>query len=69
MSPVLAALVLLSWPSLRQLREADELSPRAYQVVSAIDGLMQTIIDVETGRRGFLGTGKDSYPEPLKDDE
>src|SRR5437899_7013869 len=66
---VLAGLMLSSWQSLRQLREADELNTHSYQVVSAIDGLMQAIIDVETGQRGFLITAKDSYLEPLKDGE
>lgn len=65
----LVALVLSSWQSLRQLREDDELNTHSYQVVAAIDGLMQAIIDVETGQRGFLVTGKESYLEPLKEGE
>lgn len=66
---VLAALVLSSWESLRQLREANALNTHSYQVVSAIDGLMQSIVNVETGQRGFLVTANDSYLEPLRDGE
>lgn len=66
---VLAALVLSSWQSLRQLRVASELNTHSYQVVSAIDGLMQVIVNVETGQRGFLVTAKDRYLDSLRDGE
>jgi methyl-accepting chemotaxis protein len=63
---ILGGVVLSSWQALRQLREADELNTHSYQGVAAIDGLMQAIVNVETGQRGFLVTGKDSFLEPLK---
>lgn len=38
-----------------------------YEALRAIDGLLSTVKDAETGQRGFLITGEDRYLEPYHD--
>ncbi|WP_156943092.1 hypothetical protein [Pseudogulbenkiania sp. MAI-1] len=52
---VMAALVLSSWQSLRQLHEANELNTHSYQVVSAIDGLCDLGLPDERSRYALFG--------------
>jgi signal transduction histidine kinase len=69
-SGVLAAAALLLFAaglSYRSLvRNADDRQwvVHTYQVIGQLDALLQGMTDAETGQRGFILTGKDSYLEP-----
>ena len=60
--------VASSWVSLRKLLDADGHNIHAYQVMNTGQALLGNIINIETGQRGFVITGKEDYLEPLNSD-
>ncbi len=61
------AILLMALLSYRSLRETAELRARVthgIDVVDALQTLLATIVDAETGQRGYLITGDDSYLAP-----
>ena len=51
------------WNTL-QLRENDTLVAHTDEVLDALEGVLSTMKDSETGQRGYLITGEDRYLEP-----
>ncbi len=50
----------------RQLRSDTALVAHTNEVLGALDGLLSTMKDAETGERGFLITGDERYLEPYR---
>ena len=62
-------LVLVGWLSLREENgfvEATQWREHTYQVVNSLNETVALLSDAETGQRGYLLTGDDSYLEPYK---
>lgn len=47
-----------------QIVSSDELRTRTYGVLKLADGLLTAMVDAETGQRGYVLAGDDSYLEP-----
>ncbi len=54
----------VSFRNTRQLRSDTTLVAHTNEVLEALDGLLSTMKDAETGERGFLLTGDERYLEP-----
>jgi methyl-accepting chemotaxis protein len=63
----LLLIVAASYQSTQSLIENDARSDHSYQVRSNLARLLATVIDAETGERGFIITGEDSYLAPYND--
>ncbi len=63
---VLAVLLVgvFSYRSLQERGRSADLVAQTYRVVGQFDGLLSSLKDAETGQRGFLLTGDESYLEP-----
>jgi CHASE3 domain sensor protein len=67
--PLLFAMLCGGYLSYRYnilLRENRDLVVHTYQVINAIDGLLLRLEDAETGQRGYLITGDESYLAPYE---
>ena len=58
------ALLLVSETSYQRSRQAIHDMAQSYQLRLDIFRLQRLMVDAETGQRGYLLTGKDSYLEP-----
>ena len=58
------ALVGINEVGFRQSNRALAEIGQAQQVRLVLNGLMQTILDAETGQRGYLLTGEERYRQP-----
>jgi signal transduction histidine kinase len=63
---VLLVNALISYLNIRRLRETDGSVRHTYDVISALGEVLATVLDAETGQRGFLITGETSFLEPYK---
>src|SRR5438105_3720988 len=66
---VVGFLVLDAWLTYRNTRQLDEdarLVAHTHQVLDALDDVLSTLKDAETGQRGFLLTGDGRYLEPYR---
>jgi PAS domain S-box-containing protein len=61
---VLTAFVGLSFRQLELYRRANADATRSREILNAIDSIQASLVDAETGQRGFLLTGDSSYLEP-----
>ncbi len=61
---VLTTFVVLSFHQWELYRSANAEAARSRQILTAIDSIQATLVDAETGQRGFLLTGDSSYLEP-----
>jgi CheY-like chemotaxis protein/CHASE3 domain sensor protein len=61
---IFAALGWLSYRGALQVRTASRMESHTYQVLNELEGLISTIKDAETGQRGYIITGQESYLEP-----
>ncbi len=50
----------------RTLRDDNAQIVHSHAVITALDGLLSTMQDAETGQRGFVLTGEEKYLEPYK---
>jgi signal transduction histidine kinase len=57
----------LAWDGFSSAREARQWTEHTYQVLAKLRELGMTVRDAETGQRGFLLTGDDSYLTPYND--
>ena len=57
-------IALLSWASLQSRAANADLVTRTLELLQGLDRLQSTLVDAETGQRGFLLTGRESYLEP-----
>ncbi len=60
----LAGNSLVSWHNARLLEENRAAMTQTFQVLIGLETLLSALQDAETGQRGFLLTGQDSYLEP-----
>jgi PAS domain S-box-containing protein len=62
-----AILAFAGWESYRntvRFSEASEWQKHTYEVLRNIEGLLAGLVDAETGQRGYLLTGEETYLEP-----
>ena len=62
---LLAILVASAQSNLSSLDEANGWNVHTYEVLGEASGLLEGLVDIETGERGFALTGKDASLEPL----
>jgi CheY-like chemotaxis protein/CHASE3 domain sensor protein len=62
-----AVVAVLSYQSLQSTVDTSQNLAKTVDVLSQLDGLLSTLKDAETGQRGYLLTGEDSYLEPYTD--
>ena len=62
---LLAILVASAQANFSRLSEANGLNIHTYEVMGEANALLESLINIETGERGFALTGKDSSLEPL----
>ena len=58
-------IAVLSYDSLKITQSSAQSLTRTVEVLARIQGLLSTLLDAETGQRGYLLTGRDSYLEPF----
>ncbi len=63
---LLLANIVISDRSTKTLYQNTEAVAQAHAVINALDRVMTSTVDAETGERGFLITGLESYLEPYK---
>ncbi|HEX7871379.1 MAG TPA: response regulator [Sphingobium sp.] len=56
----------IAYLNIQSLRDSDEAIRHTHTVLIALDDLLSTAQDAETGQRGYLLTGNDSYLAPYK---
>src|SRR5579862_6865153 len=61
---VLLGMVGVSYHEWRQYSRANADAARTREIHDSVDALLFSLIDAETGQRGFLLTGEDRYLEP-----
>src|SRR5712671_2984924 len=64
-----AILVFVGWQSYRntaRFAEASEWRKHTYEVLRNLDETVARLVDAETGQRGYLLTGEESYLEPYR---
>src|SRR5438477_6385548 len=64
---ILVAIGLLSYWSTSQLIKTNLSVAHSYEVLTNLDTLLSLLKDAETGQRGYLLTGEDSYLQPYRD--
>ena len=60
----LIAVSVMTWRNVDTLRDNDAAVDHTYQVLDGIEAIVSSLKDGETGQRGFLVTGEESYLEP-----
>ena len=63
---LLVILTRLLYGNIAREKDRQERVTHAYQVLDAIQDLTANLLDAETGHRGYLSTGDESYVEPLQ---
>ena len=58
-------IAVLSYDSLRVTQDSSQSLARTVEVLAQIQGLLSTLKDAETGQRGYLLTGRETYLEPF----
>lgn len=61
---VLVTLFVIAYANFARLGAANDMNIHTYQVLGAVDGALASLIDIETGERGFALTGQDASLEP-----
>jgi PAS domain S-box-containing protein len=63
---ILVLAVTLAVANSHQLQRAREASARSEEILRELEGILATMIDAETGMRGYIITGEDAYMEPYQ---
>nr|WP_063978161.1 methyl-accepting chemotaxis protein [Massilia sp. JS1662] len=61
---LLVLLVSLSYGNFSRLRTANDMNIHTYKVLGEVDAALTSLVNMETGQRGFALTGKDASLEP-----
>lgn len=61
---ILLVIVALSYREGQRYRRANADAAQIRQIVDSVDQLLFSLLDAETGQRGFLVTGEDRYLQP-----
>ena len=59
-------IAFFGYRSLDNQQESSALAAHGVNVLQRIDGLMSSLKDAETGQRGYIITGNESYLEPYQ---
>ena len=62
---MLAAMLLISQSNFSQMHDANRMNVHTYQVLMEVDNMLTSLVNIETGERGFALTGKEASLEPL----
>jgi methyl-accepting chemotaxis protein len=62
---ILLGVVGASYTSFERLSQANWWDKHTYEVIVEVDGMMKALVDIETGKRGFVITGDERFLEPL----
>jgi methyl-accepting chemotaxis protein len=60
----LALLVTIAYSNFAKLSQANGWNIHTYEVMAEVKGMLESLINIETGQRGFALTGKDASLEP-----
>ncbi|MBG7619667.1 CHASE3 domain-containing protein [Herbaspirillum sp. AP02] len=63
---ILVILVSVAYANFARLGAANELNVHTYDVRDQVQGMMESLINIETGQRGFSLTGNDASLEPYQ---
>src|ERR1041385_6236719 len=63
---ILVLAVTLAVANSHQLQRAREASARSEEILRELEGILATMIDAETGMRGYIITGEEAYLEPYQ---
>src|SRR5689334_15149056 len=61
---ILACVVALAVSNSHQIREATEAAARSQETLRELERILTTMVDAETGMRGYVITGQESYLDP-----
>ncbi len=61
---ILLAVAGATWTTASRLAEADRWNTHTYKVLGTASGMLENMINMETGARGFIVSGKDHFLEP-----
>ncbi|MFK3740849.1 methyl-accepting chemotaxis protein [Massilia sp. TN1-12] len=61
---LLVLLVSLAYANFSRLGRASDMNVHTYQVLAAVDDALMSLVNIETGERGFALTGKEASLEP-----
>ncbi|NEX62205.1 methyl-accepting chemotaxis protein [Noviherbaspirillum galbum] len=62
---LMIALLSTAYVNFAQLGQANYLNVHTYKVLEEVTGMLTSLVNIETGQRGFSLTGKDASLEPL----
>src|SRR5689334_9864101 len=62
---ILIALVTTSYMNFNSLETANRMNVHTYEVMAEANAMLESLINIETGQRGFSLTGKEGSLEPL----
>ena len=62
---LMVILIVTAQANFASLREANRWNVHTYEVLGEASGLLEGLVDIETGERGFALTGKEASLEPL----
>ncbi|HYO60131.1 methyl-accepting chemotaxis protein [Archangium sp.] len=63
---ILLIVVGVSYSSFEKLSAANRWDKHTYEVLREVDGVMKSLVDMETGLRGFVVTGDEKFLEPTQ---
>ena len=66
---IILVLVLSTWRGFEQVDDSVQLNIHTYEVINESAELLSSLINIETGARGFAITGRDQFLEPLESGE
>jgi methyl-accepting chemotaxis protein len=66
MIAILLGVVGISYASFENLAEANRWDKHTFEVLREVDGVLKSLVDMETGLRGFAVTGDEKFLEPLQ---
>ena len=62
---ILVAIGGVSYRSIAKLTDTARWVNHSHEVLQTIDGVVSTLVDAETGQRGYVMTGEERYLEPF----
>jgi methyl-accepting chemotaxis protein len=62
---VLVILVAMAYANFSRLAQANAMNVHTYEVMAQSAGMLESLVNIETGSRGFALTGKEASLEPL----
>lgn len=63
---ILLAIVSITYVNFQKTVKANGWNIHTYKVIGDANGMLENLINIETGQRGFSITGKEEFLEPLK---